>query len=87
MKLNFCVACGIKENLHYHHLIPKIHGGSDEETNLITLCENCHGARKDHVLNQQNKTHSTSLQNCTKCHHGSHSPSFDKEKFWSIIKH
>ena len=44
MKLNFCVACGIKENLHYHHLIPKIHGGSDEETNLITLCENCHGA-------------------------------------------
>ena len=44
MKLDFCVACGIKENLHYHHLIPKIHGGSDEETNLITLCENCHGA-------------------------------------------
>ena len=42
MKLNFCVLCGSKENLHHHHVIPKVKGGTDDEDNLITLCEKHH---------------------------------------------
>lgn len=42
MKLAFCVACGVTDNLHHHHLVPRVKGGSDEESNLITLCADCH---------------------------------------------
>ena len=42
MKLNFCVLCGTTENLHHHHVIPKVKGGTDDEDNLITLCEKHH---------------------------------------------
>jgi len=42
MKLDFCVACGTKDNLQHHHLKPQVDGGSDDETNLITLCQECH---------------------------------------------
>ena len=42
MKRHECAACGSTENLHYHHLIPRSLGGSDDETNLITLCGECH---------------------------------------------
>jgi hypothetical protein len=31
------------EVLENHHVVPKVVGGSDEETNLITLCGKCHG--------------------------------------------
>jgi hypothetical protein len=42
MKLPFCVACLAKDNLQHHHLITRAEGGSNEETNLITLCTTCH---------------------------------------------
>jgi len=42
MIFNFCVACGTKENLQNHHLQPKSLGGSDDKSNLITLCVKCH---------------------------------------------
>ena len=42
MRLAFCVACGATGDLQHHHLIPKKAGGSDDETNLITLCTVCH---------------------------------------------
>lgn len=42
MKLDFCVACGAKKDLHNHHLLPRVKGGSDDEKNLITLCHPCH---------------------------------------------
>jgi DNA invertase Pin-like site-specific DNA recombinase len=42
MKLDFCCICGTKENLHNHHIIPRYRGGSDDETNLITLCGTHH---------------------------------------------
>jgi HNH endonuclease/Homeodomain-like domain len=53
MKLDFCVACGVRDSLHHHHLVPRIEGGSDDDSNMITLCEDCHGrvhgvAFKDH---------------------------------------
>lgn len=43
MRKNYCVACGEKEDLQHHHLIPRSKGGSDKECNLITLCTRCHG--------------------------------------------
>jgi len=46
MKLKFCSVCGKSEgngNLEYHHFVPKSEGGSDDETNLLTLCFDCHG--------------------------------------------
>ena len=49
MKYDHCVACGNKENLHHHHLVPKSRGGSNDETNLITLCDECHS--KIHGVN------------------------------------
>jgi hypothetical protein len=43
MRLDFCVACGRKDGLDHHHAIPRAHDGPDDETNLVTLCHECHG--------------------------------------------
>lgn len=43
MKLDFCCACNATEGLEFHHLVPKSEGGTDDETNLLTLCYCCHG--------------------------------------------
>jgi len=37
-----CVICGCTDELHHHHIIPKSKGGSDDETNMITLCTTHH---------------------------------------------
>jgi hypothetical protein len=42
MRHTRCAACNSSESLHQHHLIPKALGGSEEDTNLITLCYRCH---------------------------------------------
>ena len=42
MKLEFCVACGSKDDLQHRHLVTKTRGGSDAEANRITLCTSCH---------------------------------------------
>ena len=42
MILNFCCICGKGDNLHHHHIIPVSKNGSDEETNIITLCVKHH---------------------------------------------
>lgn len=40
-KRDHCKYCGSKENLTIDHKIPKILGGTDEKSNLQTLCEDC----------------------------------------------
>ena len=40
--MKFCCACFTDKNLHHHHLIPRSKGGTDDQTNLITLCGSCH---------------------------------------------
>jgi hypothetical protein len=52
--LNFCVACGDSnpEHLQQHHLVPRSCGGSDDNTNKITLCCICHG--KWHGIERDN---------------------------------
>lgn len=42
MRTDYCVACAAKENLYEHHFLPRSMGGSDDESNIITLCGNCH---------------------------------------------
>jgi hypothetical protein len=42
MKLTLCVACGSTDDLQHHHLVTRAEGGSDDESNLITLCCGCH---------------------------------------------
>ena len=47
-----CKECGIrmKNGLHVHHVIPRRLGGSDNEDNLIILCNRCH--QKHHKVNK-----------------------------------
>jgi 5-methylcytosine-specific restriction endonuclease McrA len=37
-----CQCCGTASNLHVHHIPHRSHMGSDELSNLITLCASCH---------------------------------------------
>src|SRR5262249_3502421 len=38
-----CVECGATE-ADVHHLLPRSAGGTDEPSNLVTLCDGCHAA-------------------------------------------
>ena len=48
MKLNLCAICGSEEDLHHHHWEPKSLGGSDDEINILTLCEKHHSEIHGH---------------------------------------
>ena len=37
-----CFFCDEAEALDRHHVVPRRHGGSDDEENLVTVCPNCH---------------------------------------------
>ena len=52
-----CVKCGNRHNLQVHHIIHRKHGGSDEASNLITLCAACHAQehRSEPVYNIMKK--------------------------------
>lgn len=39
---NICIRCGSDENLVVHHIIPIDGDGSNDISNLVTLCPNCH---------------------------------------------
>lgn len=53
-----CAYCG--QDLHHadakdvtlDHLIPRINGGSNDETNLVTCCQSCNSQRQDTPLVQ-----------------------------------
>ena len=50
-----CQCCKGKHKdskLEVHHIIYRSQGGSDEESNLITLCHTCHKALHDGKINQ-----------------------------------
>ena len=50
-------------------------------------CENCHGPRKEHIINPSLKLGNISLEECKKCHNAVHSPTFNKKTFWAKIFH
>ena len=41
-----CFICGQKNNkvLQEHHIVPRRHDGTDKQSNLVSLCANCHQA-------------------------------------------
>ena len=47
MRLTFCAACGVTDNLQHHHLVTRSKGDSDDERNLITLCDPCHAKLRE----------------------------------------
>ena len=38
-----CSNCGSSDNIHLHHITPLAIGGTNEESNIVPLCEECHG--------------------------------------------
>ena len=47
MRLTFCAACGVTDHLQHHHLGTRSKGDSDDERNLITLCDPCHAKLRE----------------------------------------
>lgn len=37
-----CRHCGMRNNLHVHHIVFRSAGGPDEDWNLLVLCMSCH---------------------------------------------
>ena len=52
-----CTKCGKKDMLEVHHIIPVSEGGTNEKTNLQTLCVQCHRNIKlpDKALEEENE--------------------------------
>jgi 5-methylcytosine-specific restriction endonuclease McrA len=46
---NKCQECGSTSQLEIHHIMPVSRGGSDEMSNLITLCRQCNNAIGDRI--------------------------------------
>ncbi len=45
-----CFECGVGENIHQHHVVPKVKGG----TMTLPLCQVCHSkVHGDHMLKMQ----------------------------------
>lgn len=45
-----CRACSSSHGLDVHHVVMRSLGGSDDVTNLIALCRDCHQSVHGHVL-------------------------------------
>ena len=50
-------------------------------------CENCHGPRGRICWTRIRSFRFPTPETCVSCHHGSHSPLFDFEKYWPKIQH
>jgi len=46
-----CVRCSATAELVVHHIIPARQGGAPHMGNLATLCEDCHRAAHDGLIN------------------------------------
>ena len=61
---------------------------SEEKTPHLSgvQCENCHGARKQHLTDLQ-PVKNNPRNVCQECHKGQHSPEFDFKDYWLKIEH
>jgi len=53
MKDDECFFCGEDGALDQHHIVPKRHGGSDKDDNLVTLCPTCHAKIERELYNKE----------------------------------
>lgn len=61
-----CQLCGRKHTrLEVHHIIYRSQGGTDDEDNLITLCEDCHDKVHDGSLTVAKKPKKMNLKHAT----------------------
>lgn len=61
-----CQCCGKKNcRLEVHHIIFRSNGGSDDERNLITLCEDCHKKVHDGIIILDKKPKKMNLKYAT----------------------
>ena len=61
-----CQCCGKKHvRLEVHHIVFRSMGGTDDERNLITLCEKCHKAIHDGLLILTKKPKKSNLKHAT----------------------
>lgn len=56
-----CVNCG-REAEHWHHIIPKSLGGNDG-TNVVPLCDKCHGLIHGYIFTDGTISHSALIKN------------------------
>ena len=57
-----CYNCGRTNKeltIEYHHVVPLIHGGTNNITNIVPLCEDCH--IKAHGSKRSSKNHGTRI--------------------------
>ena len=47
-----CVICNTDKELECHHIVFRSQGGGNENSNLITLCHDCHKALHDGYLTE-----------------------------------
>lgn len=61
-----CQICGKKHvKLEVHHIVYRSQGGTDDEDNLITLCEDCHDALHDGQIILTKKPRKMNLKHAT----------------------
>ena len=39
---NKCANCGSEDLVEYHHVVPLVHGGTNNLGNIVPLCHECH---------------------------------------------
>lgn len=61
-----CQICGKKYvRFEVHHIVHRSRGGTDDDTNLITLCEHCHKAVHDGTIILNKKPRKMNLKHAT----------------------
>lgn len=58
----FCVNCKSNKNLVLHHIVPLGAGGTNLQTNIVYLCDECHGIVHDMNLTNWKKLQSEGIK-------------------------
>jgi len=57
---NKCEKCGYKGYVEHHHIVPIKDGGSNNNANILLLCEKCHaethGCKKRNYIDEYRKS-------------------------------